>query len=303
MFCKHLLGVRKQTHTDGVLQELGILPLLLHTIKSATKNWERIQQGKANSLLVTSNNYSNKENLPWAANIRSIFSSNGMLLQYLQKRNETEERRYGPITNQLIKKLTDQFYQTAFETINTSSKMKTLRILKRVPGRESYLNEVTNSKHRCALTKLRLSAHRLEIETGRYNDTTEENRFCVTCQLEGHQVVENETHFLISCPMYKELRENLLPPQILHSKQISDQQKFVEIMTNYDKRATAKFVYQAFNEREIRLDVLNTLNEIVSSTETLLKNENKNASHPGTKDIYQVKCLSNDGLKLKFFKI
>ena len=103
--------------------------------------------------------------------------------------------------------------------------------------------------------------------------------------------------------MYKELRENLLPPQILYSKQISDQQKFVEIMTNFDKRATAKFVYQAFNEREIRLDVLNTLNEIVSSTETLLRNENKNASHPGAKDIYQVKCLSNDGLKLKFFKI
>ena len=195
MFCKHLLGVRKQTHTDGVLQELGMVPLLLHTIKSATKNWERIQQGKANSLLVTSNNYSSKENLPWAANIRFIFSSNGMMLQYLQKRNETEERRYGPITNQLIKRLTDQFHQTAFETINTSSKMKTLRMLKKVPGRESYLNEVTNSKHRCALTKLRLSAHRLEIETGRYNDTTEENRFCVICQFEGHQIVENETIF------------------------------------------------------------------------------------------------------------
>ena len=226
-----------------------------------------------------------------------------MMLQYLQKRNETEERRYGPITNKLIKSLTDQFHQTAFEAINTSSKMKTLSLLKDEPGRESYLHEVTNSKHRSAMTKLRLSAHRLEIETGRYNNTTAENRFCVICQLQGHEVVEDETHFMVSCPMYKDLRENLLPPQILRDKHISDEQKFVEIMTNYDMKATAKFVYQAFNEREIRLDVLSTLNEIVSSTEILLKNVNQNTSHPGTTDIYQVKWCSNDGLKLRLSKI
>ena len=83
----------------------------------------------------------------------------------------------------------------------------------------------------------------------------------------------------------------------------SDDQKFVEIMTNYDMKATAKFVYQAFNEREIRLDVLSTLNEIVSSTEILLKNVNQNTSHPGTTDIYQVKWCSNDGLKLRLSKI
>ena len=108
---------------------------------------------------------------------------------------------------------------------------------------------------------------------------------------------------MVSCPMYKDLRENLLPPQILRDKHISDEQKFVEIMTNYDMKATAKFVYQAFNEREIRLDVLSTLNEIVSSTEILLKNVNQNTSHPGTTDIYQVKWCSNDGLKLRLSKI
>ena len=55
MFCKHLLGVRKQTNTDGVLEELGMLPLYIFAIKSVAKNWERIQQEKANSILVASN--------------------------------------------------------------------------------------------------------------------------------------------------------------------------------------------------------------------------------------------------------
>ena len=305
MFCKHLLGVRRQTCTVGVLQEIGMMPLSLFAIKSATKNWERIQQGKANSLLIASNNYSRKENLPWASNIKFLFSSNGLLDQYLRKINETEERRYGPITNKLYKRITDIFHQTAFETINIGSKMKTLNLLKKAPGMELYLTEVTNTKHRCALTKLRLSAHRLEIETGRYSgNTLAENRFCTYCQFEGREVVEDETHFLITCPMYENIRENMFPSHILQDDNMTDQQKFVEIMTNYDAKNTAKFVYQAFNERDIQLDVLSTLKELVSSIETSLKNEKTVQSQgPGEPDEYQVKWLSDDGLKIVLSKI
>ena len=34
---------------------------------------------------------------------------------------------------------------------------------------EDYLHQVTNTRHRIALTKLRLSNHKLAIETGRYS--------------------------------------------------------------------------------------------------------------------------------------
>ena len=43
MFCKQLLGVRKQTNTDGVLLELGLVPITFHAKKLANRNWERIQ--------------------------------------------------------------------------------------------------------------------------------------------------------------------------------------------------------------------------------------------------------------------
>ena len=302
MFCKHLLGVRKQTNTEGVLQELGMLPLSLYTIKSVIKNWERIEQNKANTLLVKSNNYSRKENLPWASNIRHIFSTNGMLQEYLQKINETEEKTYGPVANKLFKRLADQFNQSAFEGINTSSKMKTLNLLKKLPGREPYLKEVTNSKHRSALTKLRLSAHRLEIETGRYTrpKTAVENRICAYCKHLGHTEVEDEIHFLVRCPLYKEIRENLLPREILRNNS-NDEQKFVDIMTDGETKSTAKFTFQAFSEREITLDVLSTLEEVVSSAEKFLLSE-KNKPNPG-KQTYQVKSLSSDGMKLTLSKL
>ena len=75
-------------------------------------------------------------------------------------------------------------------------------------------------------------------------------------------------------------------------------------MTNYDAKNTAKFVYQAFNERDIQLDVLSTLKELVSSIETSLKNEKTVQSQgPGEPDEYQVKWLSDDGLKIVLSKI
>ena len=311
MFCKYLLGVRKQINTEGVLQELGMTPITLCAIKSVAKNWERIQQKKANQLLIFSNIDAHGNNLPWAVNIRKIFSTNGMLQEYLHKLNETEEARYGPMAEKLHQRLRDQFNQISFEVIKTSSKMKMLNLLKTTAGKETYLTEVTNSKHRIAMTKLRLSGHRLEIETGRYNKTDVVERLCLYCQFTGQKTVEDEIHFLIRCPMLSEIRENTLPSQILQETQLSDEEKFSLLMTDNatnNLRQTAKYIYQAFSEREIKLDVLHTLNELVSSTENLVKktdpggNQNMKKTEVKT-PTYTVKNLSQNGLKFTLCRV
>ena len=154
------------------------------------------------------------------------------------------------------------------------------------------------------MTKLRLSAHQLEIETGRYNNTLAENRFCTYCKFEGREVVEDEVHFLIICPMHKNLRENMLPSHILQNENMTDLQKFVEVMTNHDTKKVGKFVHQAFNERKIKLDVLSTLKELVSSIDNSLKNEKTvKVQGPEQPDKYQIKWLSGDGLKIVLSKI
>ena len=45
----------------------------------------------------------------------------------------------------------------------------------------------------CLLTKLRISAHSLPIETGRYNNILKEQRFCKHCPTS----VENESRFIL----------------------------------------------------------------------------------------------------------
>ena len=126
----------------------------------------------------------------------------------------------------------DQFHQTSLEAIKTSSKMKTLSLLKVEPGRESYLTEVTNPRHRRALSKLRLSSHTLEVERGRWytTESSKKERFCTFCKQKGLEKVEDEQHFLLKCPMSKELRDEFLPKEILNNRHLSDDEKFTQIL-------------------------------------------------------------------------
>ena len=80
--------------------------------------------------------------------------------------------------------------------------------LKQKFGYEEYLN-LPNVANRKAITQLRLSAHKLEIEIGRYKvkgkNTDKKDRICQYCR-SGE--VESELHFIASCPNYKEERVN-----------------------------------------------------------------------------------------------
>ena len=117
MFCKHLLGVHKNTTTEGVLLELGRLPILLFAQKAAVKNWERIRKNKCNSLLSLSYKGALKDveekGCLWLSKIKNTLELNGMLNLYL---NQFENKPLF-IHKKLFQTLSDQFYQNAFQTI------------------------------------------------------------------------------------------------------------------------------------------------------------------------------------------
>ena len=53
-----------------------------------------------------------------------------------------------------------------------------------------------NSEQRKHLTRLRISAHRLHIEQGRYRGIPRQNRICNRCT---SNEIDDEVHFLFSC--------------------------------------------------------------------------------------------------------
>ena len=55
---------------------------------------------------------------------------------------------------------------------------------------------------------IRGSAHKLRIEDGRYRNIERNNRLCQYCQM---NVIEDEFHFLLVCPAYRQIRISVLP--------------------------------------------------------------------------------------------
>ena len=227
MMCKQLLGVQKQTTNCGVLLELGRIPLSTFATKNAIKNWERIRLGKGNLILL---NTFKTGDISWDSSTKTILENNGMLNFYL----DTHGKSYPFIHKKIFERLSDHFHQNAFAAIREdSSKLRTYALFKTEIGMEKYLN-MKNFSMRSSVTKLRLSNHRLAIETGRHTipKTHREKRFCPFCP----EMVEDEHHFLFECKILQHLRGDCDIPRFENlSKEIRMKNLLSEIEYNVCK--------------------------------------------------------------------
>ena len=266
MFCKQLLGVQKQTPTVGILLELGLVPITFHAIKASIKNWDRIRKKRSNNLLYESLGSAIFDNLPWISSIKSILESKGMLQSFLSINNDNNNNEQKSTENQIFQRLSDEFHQNALESIeNDNSKLKTYSSLKNKIGMEKYLMDITNINHRVAMTKLRLSNHPLHIETGRHVKIERNQRFCPFCPT----LIEDEIHFLVQCPTYKELRDKLLTNTSHSNKNFSNRDKFLAILKQDKLNTTAKFIFEAFELRKTTMDVNNVMEYMLSKVESI----------------------------------
>ena len=110
---------------------------------------------------------------------------------------------------------------------------------------------------------MRLSNHPLLIETGRRSRIERPLRLCPFCPT----MIEDELHFLIQCPTYKEMRDKHFPPTVLYNTEISDKEKFHYMLKKEDLFMTAKFIFDAFEYRKVTLGVTNIIHSMISIVE------------------------------------
>ena len=72
---------------------------------------------------------------------------------------------------------------------------------------ERYVLIGLRRSKRSVLAKLKLGVLQIHMETGRYKNTPRDQRCCIICNINGE--VEDEIHFLLKCPQYKNIRDNL----------------------------------------------------------------------------------------------
>ena len=96
------------------------------------------------------------------------------------------------------------------EMQSCSGKLRTYSQFKKEFTLENYINHFPLHKRR-NLTKLRISAHSLAIETGRYNNSANSSsnaaankRLCFNCK-----IIESEFHFIFECNLYEQERKQM----------------------------------------------------------------------------------------------
>ena len=117
-----------------------------------------------------------------------------------------------------------------------------------------YLH-INNFQHRRAITKIRTSSHKLEIETGRYENINSDQRFCKNCALNE---IENENHFIFECRMHVSERIELFNTlktefNVDISQYPTHEEKIKQIFISEDLamlNAFGKFVQNGLKKRE-----------------------------------------------------
>ena len=247
-FCKSILGVRKTTQNDFVYGELGRKSLFCSRQSSIIRYWIKILESDEtkyvkiiyNMLLNDVNNNPNIVN--WASLLRDMLCNLGFRDVWLAQ-SVGNPKLFISIFKQRIH---DNFIQTWDSRLRESSRALFYNSIKNFCF-QPYLNICNLTKFRQSLTRLRVSAHRLEIEAGRWNKpipTPVTSRTCTLCN-----VIENEFHFVLECPLYSELRDTYIKPYFFKRPNMF---KFISLINSSSEtilRNLALFIYKAFQLR------------------------------------------------------
>ena len=89
-------------------------------------------------------------------------------------------------------------------TLQHSQKLNFYYKIKTNYSPSAYLDLTRKNPSRKTLVKLRISSHKLRIETGRYDNIPREERLCNLCNCNR---IEDETHFSLDCPSFSSIRD------------------------------------------------------------------------------------------------
>ena len=136
----------------------------------------------------------------------------------------------------------DMYLQKWYSDINNSSRMQTYSLFKHNFELEKYLKLNMEAKYKTAFARFRTSSHNLAIETGRYENIPRDQRTCKSCNMNA---IENEYHFLLVCPKYRELRIKYFKQYFCHWPTIHKLENLLSATSNTIINNLAKYIFFA----------------------------------------------------------
>ncbi len=212
---KMILRCSSKMANEVVLGELGWWTLKARRDLLRLKFWGKIVSRMSSSRLVkqvyaySRARYEAGENSRWCKYTHALLKELGMEEVWQNGTHGYDEKKWD---RELREKIHEREEKEWLERMNTKPKLRTYRTLKHKLKFEPYLNH-DDTHAREVMTRLRGGTNELRIETGRYPITNRDRRLeiherrCLLC-LCGD--VEDEKHFVLSCVVYRDLREKML---------------------------------------------------------------------------------------------
>ena len=254
---KFVLGVHRKSSNDAVRGDLGRYPLFICIFKQQLKYYRHLLDSNSDSLIY--NALQASKELPnscntWLKHIHDVLRITG-IRDLGQSRDDFLPSDIWIST--VIKKLKERYTSYWEKTINNNDgKLRTYKLFKNRFCMENYLSSrscIRDLESRKCLSRLRISAHNLEIERGRYTRpiTPIENRICNLCKLE----TGDEIHFLIKCKKLDKVRKPYISSIVSLNPNFNNldcENKFIYCMVAEDDIAliTGKLTKSLNNERD-----------------------------------------------------
>ena len=175
---------------------------------------------------LSSKNLYETKNGSWYGSIQTLFKC----IHGIKEQHESSKFAFKGMSKQKIKAY---FFKEWGKQMNISStgKLETYSYFKQNFGLENYLLLVRNFEQRRILTRFRVSAHKLRIESARYQGTLRQDRICLKCT---SNEIEDEKHFLFVCSKFILERESLFINIIKTCKNfgsLANKDKLIWLMT------------------------------------------------------------------------
>ena len=213
-YIKWCLGVHRKASNLGCYGDTGRIPIAVTVIDPCMKYFRRVASiSKSDPLSLVGKAYLEQQSLD---------------MQWFRTWNSVENASYVTESNVIVSgsnAVKHNFLEEWETKRHSQSKLKFYNSIKSCFGYECYLN-IEHSANRKHLTRLRISAHDLNIERGRYATKDKPSslldrlcRFCYSkedrTQLElleelpcfnPNIILETEQHLITECPSYHHLR-------------------------------------------------------------------------------------------------
>ena len=233
-YFKRLLHVRPNTPTLAVYGELGVYPLQVRLKCNVLKYLHRVSRMPSNSPI----HWVYQELFRLSQENKDCWVTRAFkLFEEFSKRSGLKFDKFQNKSKLQVKKLLKLHFQDAYEekwsgeldlcNEENNKKLRTYKEFKETLIFETYLM-VQCPKHRIAISKFRMSAHNLAIETGRHKMQAPEDRLCISCN-----VPETEKHHVMECAKFDNLRNRLFDvcrKEIYKFDSLRDERKFHKIM-------------------------------------------------------------------------